>query len=50
MDIMSTYLRILGQIQIHKVQDGHLRANILNIKAVEKIDERVRAELAEGDK
>ena len=44
----STYTRVFVNAKIHKAQDGHLRANILNVRAVKDIDRRVKAEL-QGD-
>ena len=44
----QTYMRVFEKAKVHRAQDGHLKANIQNIKAVEMIDKRVRAELAAG--
>lgn len=41
----KVYLRVFVNAKIHKAQDGHLRANIINVRAVKEIDRRVRAEL-----
>lgn len=41
----KVYVRVFENAKIHKAQNGHLRANIINIRSVKAINQRVRAEL-----